>query len=295
MALQDTDLFLVQRGSVPYKDTTANLSKKIRGDLDVTASGDIPIASASQLGVIRVGNNLQIDAGTGVMDAVIPAGLEFQGLWGDAANSPSTSGIVIGNFWIWNGGDGVTLTGPTWSAIQNQTLDNRDRVVWSAANNWAIVRDSSGSGGITAVTGTSPIKVDSVTDPDQPDVSIQEATASQDGYMTSTLFNKLNGIDPGANVNVDPTQTYTAAASGGTLTLSPGGNLTAIPDATKTEAGLMSAADKTTFDTLVSSGGVVSVTAGSNITMTGTTSAPVVNVTANSFVPYNISTLGVLP
>ena len=74
----------------------------------------------------------------------------------------------------------------------------------------------------------------------------------------------------GAEVNVDPTQTYTAAAAHGTLTLTPGGDDTIIPVATTTLAGLMSAEDKNAFDSLVASpGGVVSITAGDGIVVTG--------------------------
>ena len=59
MSVQNSDLLLVQRGNQPYRTTAEELSTKIRGDIDVSGPGkDIPIASASQLGVIRVGNNL---------------------------------------------------------------------------------------------------------------------------------------------------------------------------------------------------------------------------------------------
>ena len=56
-----------------------------------------------------------------------------------------------------------------------------------------------------------------------------EATAAQDGYMPKEAFSKLDGIDPGAEVNVDPTQTYAAAADKGVLTLTPGGDTTVVP------------------------------------------------------------------
>ena len=46
-----------------------------------------------------------------------------------------------------------------------------------------------------------------------------KATAAQDGYMPKEAFSKLDGIDPGAEVNVNPTQTYTPSASQGVLIL----------------------------------------------------------------------------
>ena len=109
------------------------------------------------------------------------------------------------------------------------------------------------------------------------------ATAAQDGYMPKEAFSKLDGIDPGAEVNVDPTQAYTAAADKGTLTLTPGSDETVLPVATLTEAGLMSAADKTTLNNLTTSpGGVLSLVAGKGIDINtsdgaGTTGTPEVN------------------
>ena len=305
MAVQDTDLLLVQRGNTPFRSTAQDLSTKIRGDIEVTVGGDIPIATPTQLGVIRVGNNLQIDGGTGVMDAVIPPGLEFQGTWNNAGASPSTVDIIPGNFWIWDGGNGVVLAGATWSAIQNETINDRDRVVWSAVNNWAIVRDNGGLGGaVVAVTGTAPIEVAGTAA--NPDVSITAASGTAAGSMSSAHWTKLEGIEAGAEINVDPNMTYTSAANNGTLTLTPGNDVTVLPVATQTDAGLMSAADKATLDGLVSTpGGVQSITARNGITNNGTAGAPILDVDFGALpngnaataqvMPYDISALGDLP
>ena len=303
MAVQGTDLLLVQRGNIPYRATAQDVSEKIRGDLDVTLGGDIPVASAAQLGVIRVGNNLQIDA-NGILDAVIPPGLEFQGTWSNAAASPSTTGIVPGQFWIWDGGDGVVLTGATWSAIQNETISDQDRVLWTAQNNWALVPGGGLGGAVTAVTGTAPIQVGGTAE--TPDVSILTSNGTRAGSMSSAHWTKLEGIEAGAEINVDPSQIYTAAAANGTLTLTPGGDTTTIPAATTTDAGLMTAADKQILDNLVASpGGVLSVTARNGIDNNGTAGAPILDVdfgplpngdpTTAQVMPYDISALGVLP
>jgi len=100
--------------------------------------------------------------------------------------------------------------------------------------------------------------------------------------------------------------TYTSAANNGTLTLTPGGDTTVLPVATGANAGLMSAADKTTLDGLVSTpGGVQSITARNGITNNGTAGAPILDVEFGSMpngnpataqvMPYDISALGVLP
>ena len=253
MAVQDSDLLLVQRGNQPYRETVDNLSTKIRGDIDPSA--DIPIASASQLGVIRIGNNLQIDA-NGIVDAVIPAGLEYQGVWTDP-NTPPTGG-ANGDFWVWDGGNNITLNNALWGTANGDTVNAGDRIFYDGTT-FEVV--PGGGGGIVSVNGTAPIVVDN-SNADQPDVSITEATDSQDGYMTKEAFSKLDGIEGGAEVNIDPTMSYTSAADSGTLTLNPGGDTTTLPGATDTEAGLMSASDKAQLDSLVSTpGGVASLTA----------------------------------
>ena len=95
MSVQNTDLLLVQRGQVPYRATAEDLSTKIRADIDVSAPNkDIPVATISQLGVIRVGANLQIDA-NGVLDAVLPSGTSYEGVWADATTPPVATASVF--------------------------------------------------------------------------------------------------------------------------------------------------------------------------------------------------------
>lgn len=301
MAAQDSDLMLVQRGTQPFRETIANISTKIRGDIDVSSpSGDIPVASASQLGVIRVGTNLEID-GSGILSAVIPAGLTYKGIWSNAANPPTPA--ANGDFYIWDGGD-ATLNNALWGSANGQTVTEGDRLFYDGTD-WSVI--SSGSGGLTEVTGTAPITVSAIADGKQ-DISIAEATTggSGGGYMSQDDKDKLDGIESGAELNVDPTQTYTAAAAQGTLTLAPGGDTTIIPIATDTLAGLMSAADKAVLDGLVATpGGVTSITARNGITNSGTAGAPILDVdfgalpngdpTSAQVMPYDISALNDLP
>ena len=58
---------------------------------------------------------------------------------------------------------------------------------------------SNGSSAVTSVGGTAPVVSSGGS---TPQVSMAEATASVNGYMTSTYATKLNGIATGANVNV---------------------------------------------------------------------------------------------
>ena len=265
MAVSDTDLLLVQRGTVPYKTTATDLASYTINNINVDT--DLPIASASQLGVIKVGANLDIEA-DGTLNAVIPAGLTYKGTWTDAANPPTPA--ANGDFYIWDGADGTTLNNALWGSANGETVNNGDRLFYDG-NSWAVV--SSGSGGLTEITGTAPVVVSAVADGEQ-DVSMPAANATTDGYMPKEAWEKLDGIEAGAEINVDPTQVYAAAPTNGTLTLTPGGDTTVIPLVDDTNAGLMSPADKTTLDNLVASpGGVLSLVAGDGITV-NTASAP---------------------
>ena len=160
------------------------------------------------------------------------------------------------------------------------TVTDNDRLLYDGT---AVISSAGAGGGLTEITGTAPVVVSAVSDGEQ-DVSIPAAAAHADGYMSKEDKAKLDGIDAGAELNVDPSQTYTAAADKGTLTLTPGGDETVVPIATLTEAGLMSAADKTTLNNLVTTpGGVLSLVAGKGIdintsTGSGTTGTPEVNV-----------------
>ena len=119
MAVQDNDLFLVQRGTTPFRETSQNVSTYVTQE--ITAGNVLPpIASAAQLGVIRVGANLTIDAGTGVLDAVMPSGVEFQGEWTDALNPPASP--QNGQFWVWTGGAAATLTNAQLGSINGNVV-----------------------------------------------------------------------------------------------------------------------------------------------------------------------------
>lgn len=276
MAVSNTDLLLVQRGTVPYKTTAEELASYSNTQIELGDGKDVPIASASQLGVIKVGANLDIEV-DGTLNAVIPAGLTYKGTWTDASNPPTPA--VNGDFYIWDGADAV-LNNALWGSSNGEAVTEGDRLFYDGTS-WEVV--GSGGGGLVEITGTAPVVVSAVVDGEQ-DVSMPAANASTDGYMPKEAWEKLDQIEAGAEVNVDPTQTYAASATNGTLTLAPGGDATVVPAATTSEAGLMTAADKTTLDNLTSSpGGVLSLVAGDGIEVNtaqapGSSGTPEVNV-----------------
>jgi len=241
MAVSDTDLLLVQRGTVPYKTTAEELASYSNTKIELGDGKDVPIASTSQLGVIKVGTNLDITP-DGTLSAVIPAGVEYMGTWSTADTLPTAT--TSGQFWIWNGGDG-TLNNALWGAANGSAISDNDRLLYDGTS--FDILPSGAGGGLTEITGTAPISVSAVADGEQ-DVSIPAAAADQDGYMSKEDKAKLDAISPGAEVNVDPSQTYAAAATNGSLTLSPGGDVTTIPAATSTTAGLMTDAQFSKLD-----------------------------------------------
>ena len=267
MALSDTDLLLIQRDTVPYKVTATDFASYSNTKIELGENKDVPIASASQLGVIKVGTNLAITP-DGTLSAIIPAGLEYRGPWSNATTLPSP--LADGYFWIWDGPD-ATLNNANWNSANGSDVVEGDRLFYDGLD-WAII-SGGGGGGLSEITGTAPVVVSAVSDGGQ-DVSMPAANASQDGYMPKEAWEKLDGIESGAEANVDPTQVYATAADSGSLTLSPGGDVTVIPIATETEAGLMSAADKAIIEDLVANpGGVLSLVAGNGI-IVNTSAAP---------------------
>jgi hypothetical protein len=291
MAITSTDLLLVQRGAQPHKAEAQTLATYVKGEVD---ANDIGIASTSQLGVIRVGNNLTIDPSSGVLDVVIPAGLEYQGIWTDASTVPT--GAANGNFWVWDGGDGVTLNNVNWGNANGSVVDNGDRIFYDGST-FDVV--PGGGGGIESVTGAAPIQVDN-SNPDHPEISILAATDTAAGSMSAADKAKLDSISAGAEANVAQNLSYTSSATNGVVTIDQGGTNATIPLATASIAGLMSATDKSTLDGLVASpGGVLSVVEGAGINVDNTNAgAPVVSVEFGAtsgnpatVMPYDISLL----
>jgi hypothetical protein len=294
MAITNTDLLLVQRGQTPMKATADVLATYVKNEVD---AGDIEIASASQLGVIRIGQNLDINPATGVLDAILPAGLEYQGVWVDPSTVPTN--LQNGYFWIWDGGNGVTLSNSGWGTANGTVMQDGDKIFYDGSQFDVVpVADA----GVMRVDGTAPILVDNVSDPAHPNVSIAPATDTDAGSMSASDKAKLDTIEAGAEANVAQNLSYDSASN--RVEIDGGGTNATIPLATSANDGLMSQADKSTLDGLVASpGGVLSVVEGDGINVDNTNAgAPVVSVEFGATVgadpktvmPYDISLLAEL-
>lgn len=303
MALTNTDLLLVQRGSTPLKMEASVLATYVKDEVD---AGDIQIASAAQLGVIRVGNNLTIDPATGVLDAVIPAGTEFQGVWTDANNPPTTGNggkpLATGMFWIWDAGSS-TLNNALWGSANGEDVNDGDLIFYDGTTFDVVPGAGGGGGGAVNISGALPITVDT-TNPSNPVVGINNVTTTTDGAMTHQDKVKLDSISAGAEANVAQNLSYTPAASNGKVEIDQGGLGATIPAATASQAGLMTGADKSILDGLAAAPvGILSVVEGDGINVnTSNAQNPVVSVefgaspngTPKTVMPYDISMLGEL-
>lgn len=295
MAITNTDLLLVQRGAVPHKAEASVLSTYIKGDIE---GSDINIASAAELGVIRVGNNLSIDV-NGVLSADLPAGTSYEGLWTDTDTAPASPST--GQFWIWDGGNGAVLNNALgWGAANGSTVNNGDTLMYNGTQ-FDII-PGSGGGGVQTITGVAPIVV--AGDASTPEISITAATDAAAGSMSAADKLKLDGIAAGAEPNTIEDLDYVQSATGGQITISGGGQSADIPLATNAIAGLMSPGDKDELADLVANGsGVTSVGAGTGINVdSANAAAPVVSVafgstpngTPATVMPYDISVLSEL-
>ena len=186
MALSDTDLLLVQRGNVPYRATADQVAAYSNSKIELGDSKDVPIASASQLGVIKVGTNLEIDS-AGTLSAVLPAGTSYEGTWTNATTPPAAT--TNGQFWIWDGGEAV-LNNALWGISNGEAISDNDRLLYDGTSFDVL---PAGSGGLTDITGTAPIIVSAVLNGEQ-DVSIPAASASSDGYMSKESFAQLESL-----------------------------------------------------------------------------------------------------
>ena len=274
------------------------------------------IATAAELGSIRVGNGLAIDAGTGVLSTSGSGGatnlsianrnantLDVASSTGDNATIPSattteaglmtaadkTALAATGNALVYKGT--VDLTSSTtespgsgdagftyantgdgnasseWAAISTLTTgtdtDPGDLVVWNGTQFTWIPTGGSGGGTATNLAASIVSNALVVTSSTGTDATLPRGTATDDG-----TYREPNNDAAGTtvdyvrrSVNVGGTQThtwqtapsgsaaqnltYSPAANKGTVNIDGGGTDATIPLADATNAGLMTAAEKT--------------------------------------------------
>ena len=191
MALQTTDLFVVQQGATVKSVDYATLSSSINSTLLPT---DLPIATASDLGAIRVGANLAIDPTSGILEATLPAAINFKGEINPVDPAPAA---VAGDAFIVNA-NGVFDA--SFQNIAGTTGSIGDVCVFegTVGHEWDLITGLFGVG-VISVKGTAPIIVDS-SDSNNPVISISPATDTDAGSLSANDKAKLDSIQPGADV-----------------------------------------------------------------------------------------------
>ena len=220
MALNDADLFVVQQGNQVYKISAATLSSKVRGDID---PANIPIATVTELGAIKVGDNLSV-TGDGTLSAVIPNGMTIKGQWDPDDDAPSA---VDGDLYTMSKSGTLNAT---WGALEDQVVTLNDAVIYESSD-WAYLGPIFG-GGVISLSGADPIETSG--SPETPIISIKESSALSAGSMSQEHYIKLEGIAAGAQVG---TVTEVTVTSGRGVTVTDGTTTPNIDVALADKAG----------------------------------------------------------
>ena len=137
---------------------------------------ELPIASASELGGIKIGDGLKID-GDGVASVTLDQGTVLKGKadFTDASAMPDAPE----NGWIYiNDTDGTGA----WTGIVGTPVVVGVEAIWSAADSeWAVITSA---GGVKAITGVEPIEIDTSTNgASEPIVKVKDATEAKTGVV----------------------------------------------------------------------------------------------------------------
>ena len=213
---------------------------------------NIPTASAANRGALSAAdwttfNNKQVAGtyatGTGTASGTNTGDNAVNSLYSGLVSNATHTGDV-------NGSTALTL------ATVNSNVGTWNTVT---VNGKGLVTAGSNTAYLTAVTATAPVASSGGT---TPVISMAAATASVNGYMTSTYAAKLDGIAAGATTNTG-TVTSVAALTIGTTgtdvasTVATGTTTPVItlniPTASAVNRGALSSADWTTFNNKVGS------------------------------------------
>ena len=185
-----------------------------QAELDAGASGvavtpaqvkaeayELPIASATILGGVKVGGGLSID-GDGVLTANLEGALEFKGSIDVTQPAPSAS---QGDLYINEtaGQADASFTGIANQPVLENALVIYDGTEWNTA-------DLQVDSGVVSLTGTDPITVDN-SDPKRPIVGVKDGTTTQKGVVQLASAADLAAGSSDKVVTADQVQELTGA------------------------------------------------------------------------------------
>jgi len=143
MAFQNTDVFVINRAGTNYKVDYQSLQAALAYVL--------PKADGTNLGGIKVGANLSIDA-NGVLSANLPGALIYKGTLAATATAPT--GPASGDVYVLSSAG--TLTGSSWGTLAGTSVGIGDLLIY-AGTKWDHVGSAGGTAGVTSVDVTAPV------------------------------------------------------------------------------------------------------------------------------------------
>lgn len=234
--------------------TVTSVGMTVPTGLTVTGS---PVTTSGTLAVSYTsGYSIPTTASQTNWDTAYSERLQWDG--GSTNLVASTGRTSLGGTTV--GQNFFTLTNPGAITFPRINADNSVSTLSASAFRTAIGAGT-GDGTVTSVSGTAPIASSGGT---TPAISISQAGASTDGYLSSTDWNTFNNKQPAGTYVTSVGATSPVASSGGTTpTIS-------MPQASGSVSGYLSSTDWTTFNNK-GSGTVTSVSGTAPIASSGGT------------------------
>lgn len=190
--------------------TAAEIEAGTAGNLAVSpadlagAAYELPIASDTVLGGIKVGGGLSI-TGDGVLSTTLQGALKYKGatdITGTAPASPENGDLYINEV--------AGLADASWTGIAGQSVLENAFVIWDSAQNTWNTADLAVDAGVTSISGTDPITVDN-SNPAAPIIGVKDATTSQKGVVTLATATDIENGTANKVVTSDQLAAYVAA------------------------------------------------------------------------------------
>jgi hypothetical protein len=253
-----------------WKRTGTTLSPVTAGDLIAPAA--LPVASATALGGVKVGTNLEIDA-DGVLKAKVTSTLIFRGTKDPATAAPTNP--ATGDVYVMSKAGTLSVS---WTGLAGTAVEIHDLAVWDGSE-WDMMGPAIGTT-VHSVTATTPLKATGTT---TVALTVDDATVATKGVVQLA---DAAAITAGtASRVVDAAQLKTASVwtkTGTTLGVSTAGDLVApaaLPVATVAAKGAVQLADAAaitagTAGRVVDAAQLKAISDADDWTRTGTTIAP---------------------
>lgn len=190
--------------------TAAEIAAGTAGNLAVSPSDlanaayELPIASATVLGGIKVGGGLSID-GSGVLSTTLQGALRYKGatdVTGTAPANPENGDLYINEV--------AGLADASWTGIAGESVLENAFVIWDAAQSTWNTADLAVDAGVTSISGTDPITVDN-TNPASPIIGVEDASTTQKGVVTLATATDIQNGTADKVVTADQLSAYVEA------------------------------------------------------------------------------------